>query len=303
MRSLVLGCGPVGAALAKELVDNGDTVRVLTRSRSKVLANVKMAYADLQSPETQESFDWADVVFHTANAPYHRWPELLPGLWQSVVEKAKAASTRLVAMTNVYSYGRFDSPLTEEHPWNTETRKGTVRKQIETMVLEEVQGGRLDGYLVRASDFYGPYRVESALGDRFFEGLAKKGQLQFPGASTVPHSYTYLDDIARTLSAVGRTAAPRHREYLVPNDRPLTGNELAGLLSRLTGKELKPKAAGRGFFRFAGVFVPGAREMIEMLYEFERPFIIPGNRARDEFGIQPTPIGTGLEKTLSRHLQ
>lgn len=40
---------------------------------------------------------------------------------------------------------------------------------------------------------------------------------------------------------------------------------------------------GRGFFRFFGLFVPDAREMVELLYEFEEPLVLDGSKFANAF--------------------
>ena len=49
----------------------------------------------------------------------------------------------------------------------------------------------------------------------------------------------------------------------------------------------------------AGLFVPGAREMVEMMYEFEKPFIVDSSKFELAFGMQPTPLRTAVKKTVA----
>jgi nucleoside-diphosphate-sugar epimerase len=45
--------------------------------------------------------------------------------------------------------------------------------------------------------------------------------------------------------------------------------------------------------------MPGARETVEMLYEFEQPFVVDGSRFSDAFGLTPTPLVEALHRTLA----
>jgi nucleoside-diphosphate-sugar epimerase len=51
--------------------------------------------------------------------------------------------------------------------------------------------------------------------------------------------------------------------------------------------------------RMAGLFMPAAREMIEMMYEFNQPFIVDSSAFTRTFGMEPTPIEQGLAETLA----
>ena len=40
----------------------------------------------------------------------------------------------------------------------------------------------------------------------------------------------------------------------------------------------------------AGLFIPGARETVEMMYEFEKPFVVDSSKFERAFGVVATPI-------------
>jgi hypothetical protein len=48
----------------------------------------------------------------------------------------------------------------------------------------------------------------------------------------------------------------------------------------------------------AGLFDANARELREMLYEFEADFVVQGDRARSTFGLQATPLEQAVAETL-----
>ena len=51
--------------------------------------------------------------------------------------------------------------------------------------------------------------------------------------------------------------------------------------------------------QFAGLFVPGAREMVEMMYEFEKPFVVDSSKFTRTFGMQATPLEESLKATAA----
>ena len=46
------------------------------------------------------------MVYHTASAPYDRWPEGLPPLMAGVIAGATDSAARVIYADNLYAYGR-----------------------------------------------------------------------------------------------------------------------------------------------------------------------------------------------------
>ena len=47
-----------------------------------------------------------------------------------------------------------------------------------------------------------------------------------------------------------------------------------------------------------GLFIPEAKETVEMMYEFEQPFIVDSNKFEDTFGMQATPMREAIKETV-----
>jgi len=47
-----------------------------------------------------------------------------------------------------------------------------------------------------------------------------------------------------------------------------------------------------------GLFNPGIRETIEMLYEFEEPFVVDHSKFEEAFGEQATPLKSAIGETV-----
>jgi nucleoside-diphosphate-sugar epimerase len=248
----------------------------------------------------------ASVIYNCANAPYHRWPADLPPIWRSVQHAAAANGARLVIGTNLYAYGDPGRALTSESEIAPCSRKGRVRAMLETEALEADAGGELSVTLVRASDFYGPEVTDSALGERFFGPAIAGKTASLAGRLDVPHSWVYLPDFAATMAAAGTSDDSWGRTWIVPAAPPVTGKELeAAVRARLEqglgsarGEDFHISSMGKGALRLGGLFVPAAREMVEMYYEFDRPFVSDGSGAERLLGVTPTSLDEGLARTL-----
>jgi len=115
---VVLGTVPRGLAVARHLAARRERVRAVNRSgRADVTAGVEVLAADVADvAEVTRACDGAAVVYHCANPPYAKWPELHPPLMESIIDGAAAAKAKLVFGDNLYAYGPVVGPLTEELP-------------------------------------------------------------------------------------------------------------------------------------------------------------------------------------------
>jgi nucleoside-diphosphate-sugar epimerase len=50
--------------------------------------------------------------------------------------------------------------------------------------------------------------------------------------------------------------------------------------------------------RIGGLFSAGAREMVEMMYEFTEPFVVDSDRFQRTFGHEPTSVDVGIQRTV-----
>jgi hypothetical protein len=67
---------------------------------------VEVFAADVaEAPEAKRACLGAAVVYHCANPPYARWPELHPPLMDAVIERAASAGAKLIFGDNLYAYG------------------------------------------------------------------------------------------------------------------------------------------------------------------------------------------------------
>ena len=83
--------------------------------------------------------------------------------------------------------------------------------------------------------------------------------------------------------------------------RPSAGTQrqFAELMFQEVG--LLPNVSGMGklMMWLGGLFVPAARQMVEMAYEFEKPFVVDSTRFERAFGVKATPLREAIRETLS----
>ena len=301
---VVFGSGPLGRSVTDELVRLGRPVRVVSRSglMPEIPAGAEIVAGDLYDPAfVRESTRGVSVVYQCAQPHYHEWPAKFPPLQASILEGLAGSETKLVIAENLYMYGDTSGrPLTEDLPYAARTRKGRVRAAMSESAIAAHQAGKVRVAIGRGSDFFGPWAISSSLGDRVFYSAIAGKTASFTGRLDQPHTATYIADFGKGLVVLGEREVALGQAWHIPNDRPsITQGEFAKLVFEKLGLPPKCSGMGKGMLRLGGIFVPAAREVIEMLYEFEKPFIVDSSRFEQTFEVKPTPLPEAIEATLA----
>ena len=240
----------------------------------------------------------AAVVYQCAQPPYTKWPELFPKLQASILAGTAASGAKLIVADNLYMYGEVNGPIHEDLPYIAHTRKGQVRANMANAVLEAHRTGKVRAALVRGSDFYGPGVLGSALGERIFYPMLKGKAASAVGDIDAPHTYTYIDDFGKALVNIGKHDDALGQVWHTPNDRTLSTRKVIEIGYKYLGKDPKISSMGKMGMRIGGLFIPEAREMVEMMYEFEKPFVVDSQKFEKRFGISATPLEEGIKQTI-----
>jgi nucleoside-diphosphate-sugar epimerase len=299
---VVFGTGAIGMALIEELHAGGKRVRAVNRrGTADAPDGVEVVGGDASSEEfaTMASAD-ADVVYFTLNPPYTDWPEMFPPLQAAVLEGAASAGAKLVAVDNLYMYGPTNGePLTEDLSHAATTRKGSVRAQMAKDLMAAAEAGKVRVAVGRASDYFGPRGLLSAMGERvFYPALAGK-KAQVTGDPDQLHSYSYLPDIARGLIALGESDEADGKAWHLPNAPAVTTRQFVEMVYAAAGTEPGIQAMPRIMVSVVGLFNGNVRELKEMLYEFEEPFVVDDSRFEAAFGGSPTPLPEAIDATVA----
>jgi nucleoside-diphosphate-sugar epimerase len=122
------------------------------------------------------------------------------------------------------------------------------------------------------------------------------------GAADQPHTWTFVDDVARLLVEVAADPRAWGHAWHVPSGAPRTQREAVTDLCRVAGvPAVKVAVLHRPLVRLAGVVSPTVREVGEVLYQFERPFVMDSAAARRTFGLAPTPWDEALAAVVAQY--
>jgi len=245
------------------------------------------------------------VVYQTMNPPYERWVEEFPALQAGVLAAAETHEARLVSMENVYMYGRpAGHPLTETRDYAADTKKGKLRGQMATELLAAHRAGRVAVAIGRASDYFGPRGgAQSNLGDRLFPAALAGKTATVLGDPDQPHTYTYIPDIGEGLAVLGEHPDAPGQVWHLPNDpNTHTTRQLVDLVFQQAGqpctrlRQIKP-----WMIRIAALTNRTLRELPEMQYQFEEPFIVDSSKIINTLDVHATPVEQALADTLATY--
>ncbi|WP_428261953.1 NAD-dependent epimerase/dehydratase family protein [Haliangium sp.] len=289
---VVLGAGQIGIRVARLLVARGHRVRLVQRTADAGAPEgvEHLTGSILEHAFAERAGAGASVVYDCMNPPYHRWSELLLPVASGALHAAATAGARLVAIDNLYMYGRPTGPLREDSPLAPCSRKGALRAQLSELRLDAHRRGDVAVAIGRASDFFGAGLPWSNFSDRFWRRALAGKPVECTGDPDMPHSYTYVEDVARALVTLGEHEQALGRVWHLPTPPAESTRALCERIGRAVGLPITVARVPRWVLRAMGLVSPLMREVAEMAYQWEVPFVIDDARYRAGFGHGATPI-------------
>jgi nucleoside-diphosphate-sugar epimerase len=299
---VVFGTGQVGSALAAHLAGQGIAVRAVSRHRPAALPGVDWRAADAADPEAAaDAAKGAAVIYQCLNAPYNQWPERFPPLQRGVLAAAERAGALLVSLENLYGYGPAGGrPMTEDLPLAATGVKGRARAAMTAELLAAANAGRVRIAIGRASDFFGPGVTQgSTLGERVFGNALAGRRADFIGNPGLPHTYSYVPDIAAGLATLGTDPRAVGEVWHLPGPATGTTRALLDLLGGQLGHQVGVRPLPKPALRVLGLVNPTLRELAETYYQFAEPFVLDTTKYQATFGAAGTPLGDAIAATLA----
>ena len=312
---VIFGTAALGQAVMRQLVCQGKRVRMVSRS-GKIAApveapgtgpalrapapEVEVARGDAADPaSTREVCRGAAVVYHCAAPPYTEWAEKYPPIQAGIIEGAGAAGAKLVSAESVYMYGEVSGPMTEDLPYAATTRKGRIRAQLTEMLMDAHKSGKVRATIGRAPDFYGPgAEITTIYGGRvFYPALAGK-KVAVMGRLDLPHTFIFIDDFGRGLVTLGERDEALGQAWHLPCAPTPTQRELLTLIFEEAGQTPRMGETPSLIFRGLAPFVPVVRELAELLYQWEKPYVFSHAKFERAFGADVTPHREAVRRTV-----
>src|SRR5580698_8739818 len=300
---VVFGAGQVGRVLAALLAERGVTVRVVSRRRPAGMAQeIDWRAADATDLDAaSDAAKGAAVIYQCLNAPYAQWPERFPPLQRGVVAAAERTGALLVSLENLYGYGPTGGrPMTENLPLGATTVKGRTRAAMTAELLAAAEAGRIRIAIGRASDFFGPGVTEgSTLGERVFGSALAGRRADFIGNPDLPHTYSYVPDIAAGLATLGTDPRAVGQIWHLPGPRTGTTRALLDLIADQVGHPVAVRTVSKLALRALGLINPMLRGLAETYYQFDEPFVLDTSKYESAFGSSGTALADAIAATVS----
>jgi nucleoside-diphosphate-sugar epimerase len=297
---IVTGAGPVGWTVAEQLAARGDSVRILTRSGSgpdhPLIERRRVDVSD--AALLASAVAGASAIFHCVHGSSYSadtWKRELPAAEAVVLEAAGRQGAVVVFPESLYSYSHPESVMTED----SERSAAGGKRGVRTALLAARAASSTDTVSVVASDFFGPRVRMAHAGERMVPAVLGGKRIQVIGNPDAPHSFTYVPDLAAAMIAAADLPRTRNRVLHAPTLPALTQRALAEAVATTAGIGA-PRLTGTPgrLVRALGLVMPSMRELGELSYQFDRPFVLDSSASERVLGLTPTPLDTAVAETV-----
>ena len=319
---VVFGAGQVGGFLARELAARGLTVRVVRRGAGgggglggkrplggRLRARYRRAPSSSAADAADAAFCARGVARRGGRVPLHE-PALLRAplggapcrAASNLAAAAGRAGARLVVLDNVYALGRTGGrPMSEDTPFAPSSKKGESRARAAAFLAEgrptrrrpRRRGPRLR--LLRSrrgADVLRPVLLAAALAGRpvtWFWNPTRRTPTTSSRTSLAPSPRSAP---RLTTSSARRSCCPAR----LPS-RPARSSIISPPRS---GGPIRLRVPPRLLVRAIALAVPLVRELDEMLYQWDEPFLVDDRRFRARFPeLLPTALDDGARATVA----
>ncbi len=302
----VVGYGAVGRETVKLLAARGDKVRVAQRSRPGDLpAGVEFVPTDvLDRASVLRACEGSEAVICCIGFPYNAriWEKQWPEAMANLLAACEKTGARFIFADNLYMYGPQTEPLTEDMPLTSFGRKPKARAEITRAWQNAHREGRAQAVAVRASDFYGPDVPTSVLSEYCVKNLLAGKAAVVPYPAIHPHDVTYVPDFARALVTLLDAPADAYGQaWHVPNAPAQTYGSLIEQAAAMIGVTPQMRVIPLVLLQVGGLFDRQAKELIEMRFQADRPYLVNTRKFSARFWPDATSFEDGLRATIASY--
>jgi nucleoside-diphosphate-sugar epimerase len=299
--------GAVADQLLPVLLSNKEKVRLVSRS-AKQIDGVESVAADATNyQQTLQAIKGSAVVYLLIGLPYdvRIWRAQWPVIMTNVINACKETGAKLIFFDNVYMYGKVNGWMTEETPFNPCSKKGEVRAGIANQLLQEAKAANLQAMIARCADFYGPVGFKTSVPNLLvIQNLLKGKRSQWLGSADQPHSITYVPDAAKALYMLANRADAFGQTWHLPTASELiTGRQFVKQAAAIMQKPDGVSVIPGWMLSMAGLFNRTMKELKEMNYQNEYPYLFSSDKFNKAFGFAPVSYADGIKETVAWALQ
>lgn len=291
--------GALGSAIVHHLHAEGLPIRAVSRDVERAADVLPDGIDIMQCDATDGSSVMAAA--HEATAIYNCMyvGDQMKAVTGNLLTAARETGATLVNPSNALVYGPLQEvPASEEHPQQPTSRRGVMRKEIDDMLLEAHDKGEIQVVIPRLTTFYGAHVAGTFIAGVFEAAKLDRKAMWFSRLDQ-PHNLIYLPDAAAACVLLATNDSAYGQAWHVPGAGPMTGGEFITKVFQAFGRPPKMITRGKTFFQLAGIVAPRVLDMVEVMYQFEQPFVLDGTKFTDAYtNFEYTPHDIGIDDTV-----
>jgi nucleoside-diphosphate-sugar epimerase len=242
------------------------------------------------------------VAYLTIGLPYSTkiWREYWPIVMKNVTTACLHHGVRLVFFDNIYALSpNHLNPITESSPLQPCSKKGEIRAEVIRILMEAVEKKGLMGLIARSADFLTLEENKGMIRPLLYDRMIKNQRAQWICNAHVIHNFSYLPDLGKGTALLGTTPDVMQQVWNLPTDpTPMTGVDWIRMMAEEMPTSEKYTTISAGMIRFLGVFVPNMREMVEMLYQYDRDYFFDSSKFNRYFNYIPASPREAIQEML-----
>lgn len=302
MQAILGAGGAISPALAECLTNHHIPVRLVSRTAPASPFGTPFS-ADISTADgALKAIEGCEVAYLTVGLPYKLsvWEQQWRPLMQQVVNACMQSGTKLIFIDNIYMVSDASIPhIKEESPMEPSSKKGKIRADVDRILLNGINTGKLQAIIARSADFYGhmpPFK--SLLLDMVITRMAKGKSPQWFYTVDRKHSFTYTPDMAEALYLMSTRPDSFNRIWNLPTAKAMKMSELIDITNRHLGTDMKPMVMSELLMKLVRLFVPPLMEMKELKYQMVQDYWLDSSAFESFFGFQPTSYDKGIGQVL-----
>ncbi|UXJ49580.1 NAD-dependent epimerase/dehydratase family protein [Pseudomonas citronellolis] len=305
MQTVLGATGQIAMELARELRRTyTDDIRLVSRKPLKINDSDALVAADLlDADQAAKAVKGSSIVYFTAGLPpdTQLWETQFPVMLRNSLDAARAAKAKFVYFDNTYMYPQDDRMLTENAPFEPVGRKGRVRAQMASMVLQEMQREDIPVVIGRAPEFYGPGKTQSITNTLVIDNIRAGKTPRVPVRDDTKRTLIWTPDASRALAALGNASDTFGQTWHLPcDDDRLTYKQFVALASEIFGREPAYKVLGKWTLTAVGLISKQVRELRELLPRYEHDNLFDSSKYKQRFpDFKVTTYRQGLTRILA----
>lgn len=305
MLHTILGAGgPVGKSLATALSNLNKPVRLVSRQPLVTGNGQSWFKADLSSEQDViDAVEGTEVAYLTIGFPYSTkiWRENWPLVMKNVTTACLRHGVRLVFFDNIYAVSpNHLNPITESSPLQPCSKKGEIRAEVIRIMMEAVEKKGMMGLIARSADFLTLEENKGMIKPLLYDRMKKNQRAQWICNARVIHNFSYLPDLGKGTALLGTSPDVMQQVWNLPTDpTPMTGADWIRLMAEEMHASEKYTTISAGMIKLLGLFVPYMRELVEMLYQYDRDYFFDSSKFNSHFNFIPTSPGDAIREMLN----